>query len=172
MNLTEAESLARSLMRLHGVDSDWGFGWSRSRQKYGETRRTWRRGVFVQEIVLSKPLTEVASPDRMRNTILHEVAHALVGIDQGHNSVWRAKCLEIGGDGLATVASMTDVAKVAKYTYHCPVDDEVCAVSQRRHSTVGWQCRIHGAGLLRKHIIGGERVQDLDYVAEGGVLRP
>ncbi len=32
----------------------------------------------------------------IRNTILHEIAHVLVGYKNGHNLVWKKKALELG----------------------------------------------------------------------------
>jgi len=34
--------------------------------------------------------------EEIRNTILHEIAHALVGNENGHNLVWKKKALELG----------------------------------------------------------------------------
>jgi predicted SprT family Zn-dependent metalloprotease len=36
------------------------------------------------------------SADEIRDTILHEIAHALVGPGHGHDAVWKRKCVEIG----------------------------------------------------------------------------
>jgi hypothetical protein len=36
--------------------------------------------------------------DRLLNVILHEIAHALVGIKENHGPVWKAKALEIGAE--------------------------------------------------------------------------
>lgn len=33
------------------------------------------------------------------NTLLHEIAHAIVGCQHNHNTIWREKALEIGCDG-------------------------------------------------------------------------
>ena len=35
----------------------------------------------------------------LRNIILHEIAHILVGYDAAHGIVWKNKCIEIGGNG-------------------------------------------------------------------------
>jgi hypothetical protein len=32
----------------------------------------------------------------IRETLLHEIAHALAGAGHGHDAVWKQKCLEIG----------------------------------------------------------------------------
>lgn len=34
--------------------------------------------------------------DELIDTIRHEIAHLVVGINQGHNNVWKACCLRIG----------------------------------------------------------------------------
>ena len=52
-----------------------------------------------QEIGLSAPLTAVHPDEEVRDTILHEIAHALVGPRHGHDEVWRAMALRIGCSG-------------------------------------------------------------------------
>ncbi len=37
--------------------------------------------------------------EEVKDTILHEIAHALVGKAHHHDDVWRAKALEIGCSG-------------------------------------------------------------------------
>jgi len=39
------------------------------------------------------------SPSSMRDTVLHEIAHSLVGRRHGHNTTWRLVALEIGCSG-------------------------------------------------------------------------
>lgn len=34
--------------------------------------------------------------EEIKNTILHEIAHALVGCEHGHNKIWQQKAIEIG----------------------------------------------------------------------------
>lgn len=36
--------------------------------------------------------------NKVKNTILHEMAHALT-IGHNHDKVWKKKCIELGGDG-------------------------------------------------------------------------
>ncbi len=51
-----------------------------------------------KSIELSTNLVQINDVERVRLTILHEVAHALTE-GHGHDAVWKAKLLEIGGDG-------------------------------------------------------------------------
>ena len=46
-------------------------------------------------------------PDEVRDTILHEIAHALVGPGHGHDAVWKAKCVEVGAKPEAAAATPT-----------------------------------------------------------------
>lgn len=61
-------------------------------------RYRWSRLYNHKSIELSTKLVEINDENRVRLTILHEVAHALTE-GHGHDAVWRAKLLEIGGDG-------------------------------------------------------------------------
>jgi predicted SprT family Zn-dependent metalloprotease len=50
-------------------------------------------------ISLSYEFTKHVSDEEIRDTILHEIAHALVGKAHNHDEVWRAKALEMGCTG-------------------------------------------------------------------------
>ena len=41
----------------------------------------------------------LATPDEVKDTLLHEIAHALVGSQHQHNTTWRDKAIEIGCKG-------------------------------------------------------------------------
>lgn len=54
---------------------------------------------YNEKTIYINPMTfYVMTFQQVRNIILHEVAHALCP-DQGHNEVWKAKCIELGGTG-------------------------------------------------------------------------
>ena len=54
---------------------------------------------------------------KMRNTVLHELAHAIVGPKHNHDNVWKTMAVKIGCDGKTT--SCMDLPD-AKYTLECP----------------------------------------------------
>jgi len=95
MNTTDAKKLAIKLMDKHGLlDTGWHFQFDSAKRRFG----VCRYGTKV--IGLSLPLTLLNDEARVKNTILHEIAHALVGHAAGHGWVWQRKAMEIGCDGL------------------------------------------------------------------------
>jgi predicted SprT family Zn-dependent metalloprotease len=94
MLLSDAKTLATKLMNQHGlIEKGWSFQFDNARRRFGCCNYTFRR------ISLSKHLVDLNSEARVQNTILHEIAHALVGGGHGHDNVWKRKALEIGCDG-------------------------------------------------------------------------
>ena len=93
MEVTRALATGRRLLREHGLD-DWTIVADRAKTRAGVCRFGKR------QIGISAPLTTLHSEDEVLDTILHEIAHALVGPQHGHDAVWRAKAREIGCSGV------------------------------------------------------------------------
>ena len=64
-------------------EQGWRFVWDRSISRYGQCRHT------KKEIGISKKLTQINEISETEDTVLHELAHALVGSGHGHNAVWK-----------------------------------------------------------------------------------
>ena len=92
MDLRMALAMGRGLMEQHGLD-DWILVFDRAKTRAGACRPARR------EIALSAPLTRLHDEAEVRDTLLHEIAHALVGARHGHDAVWQAKALELGCSG-------------------------------------------------------------------------
>ncbi|GAA1173059.1 hypothetical protein GCM10009584_12590 [Ornithinimicrobium humiphilum] len=92
MDLALAARTARALMDEHGLH-DWTFAFDRARVRAGACHFADRR------ITVSRALAAVQEEAEVRETILHEIAHALVGPRHGHDQVWRAKARAIGATG-------------------------------------------------------------------------
>ncbi|WP_067779501.1 SprT-like domain-containing protein [Actinomyces vulturis] len=98
MDRVDVASMANDLLSQHGLH-DWAIQFDHARRRAGQTNYRYR---IIQ---LSGPLMDLYSVEEVRETILHEIAHALVGPDHGHDAVWRAKAKEIGSTGERTVSS-------------------------------------------------------------------
>ncbi|HEY9783951.1 MAG TPA: SprT-like domain-containing protein [Candidatus Obscuribacterales bacterium] len=89
MDLEHAFRLANELMKEHGL-TEWTFKLNRNRRSLGICKEGPRR------IELSSLYVMQNSSAHVRDTILHEIAHALVGVHHGHDSVWKQMCLRLG----------------------------------------------------------------------------
>lgn len=89
MNLTDARQAALDLLAAHGL-ADWSFAWNRRKRSLGLCRYAEKRIELSLHFVAANPLEPV------RETILHEIAHALAGEDAGHGPAWKAICRRIG----------------------------------------------------------------------------
>lgn len=98
MNKSAMMRMARELMDQHGLTEacGWELVTNRSRRNAGTAQ--------LGRITLSVPILVEgeATEEDVRNTILHEIAHCLVGPGHKHDAVWREKCIEIGGNGRET----------------------------------------------------------------------
>jgi predicted SprT family Zn-dependent metalloprotease len=92
MELHKAQTLAIELMKKHDL-FNWSFAFNNRKRSFGVCNYT-RKTIF-----LSKVLTPEITEDEARNTILHEIAHALVGSGHNHDYVWQRKAIEIGCSG-------------------------------------------------------------------------
>ena len=98
--LGEVEAIGDELLGLHkrfsGLRADWTFGFDLSPVRAGVCRYGERR------IDLSVSYCLQAALDDVADTILHEIAHAIVGKAHNHDAVWCAKAREIGCTGERT----------------------------------------------------------------------
>jgi predicted SprT family Zn-dependent metalloprotease len=91
MNLHEAKSLAIELMGQHGLlNQGWVFRFDRAVRRFGVCKYGYR------VISLSAPLVEANDLENVKDTILHEIAHAIAGPRAGHGYEWVKVCLQIG----------------------------------------------------------------------------
>lgn len=97
MELTEIERHARALMTYHGVGR-LTFGFNNTRTELGHCAYEYHNGVRIPvRIELSAWLTKHMTPEEIRDTVLHEIAHALCP-DKGHGPLWKAYARRIGAN--------------------------------------------------------------------------
>lgn len=97
ISLAEVQRLANSLLRKHKLKNGIGGGW-----RFGFDLAPSRAGVCNyrhKQISLSVTYCLEASREDVVDTVLHEIAHALVGPAHGHDAVWRAMAIRIGCSG-------------------------------------------------------------------------
>ena len=135
--MTEERQLRLELMTMrlmldHGL-SDWEFEWSRQKRTFGQC-------FAIRLITISTHLAEVNTDERVKRTVLHEIAHALVGVRHGHDRVWRAECLRIGGDGRRCYDSASTVRVAAPWRAVCHRCGEVVHRYRRPRANRVYYC--------------------------------
>jgi predicted SprT family Zn-dependent metalloprotease len=97
VDLRDAFALAEDLLEHHGL-TDWSVTYDGAKKRAGICR-------FGPRVLgLSAPLTTLHSEDEVRDTVLHEIAHALAGPQHGHDEVWRQIAVRIGSSGARCVS--------------------------------------------------------------------
>jgi hypothetical protein len=90
MNLELAEKMALGLIKRYGVNATFRF--NRCTRTFGYCIQ----GLYTR-IELSRPMTRINDIKQVKQTLLHEIAHAKAGQGQGHNDVWKKELIKIGG---------------------------------------------------------------------------
>lgn len=146
MTLQETRRLALDLMREHGLTFDgWTFEFDTARRRLGVCKH--RKKV----IGLSSYLLPYTKDEAIEDTILHEIAHALVGPKHGHDRVWQRQAIAIGCNGARCYDPKDDfhagateqLATQSKYTLECPNCGKKTAVHRRpkRSKACGKCCK-------------------------------
>ena len=117
VNLPDVLILARALMEEAGV-GDWELGFDRARRRAGQTDHARRR------LTLSRHLMLLYDEAQVRETILHEIAHARVGPQHGHDAVWAAEATRLGATGRRLVDAQAPRLR-GRWVGRCPEGHEV-----------------------------------------------
>jgi predicted SprT family Zn-dependent metalloprotease len=140
-------ALGRALLNAHGLTA-WEFGFNSNVRRAGVCFYPHRGE--PGRIELSVHFTQHNTDDEVRDTLLHEIAHALVGPGHGHDGVWKAKCRAIGAKPDACYGDEVEMPR-GRWRATCPG----CATEFDRHRRParpgGWHCRPCGptAGALK-----------------------
>lgn len=108
---SEAEQLATQLIAQYVPN--FMFQWARSVKCFGSCHRGKRL------ITLSGELTKRNSVEQVRDTILHEIAHALTP-GHHHDIVWREMCIRVGAKPERCYSSVTVEAVPSPWKAECP----------------------------------------------------
>lgn len=121
MDLATARKIATNAMEYHGL-SDWHLAWDRAVRRGGVCKYSRRTLSF------SIPILTHNDEESFTDTVLHEIAHALVGPGHGHDNVWKRKAREIG----ANPSRCMDTATVTPEAPWTGVHDG-CDITYPRH---------------------------------------
>lgn len=124
--------MAKSLMKQHDLD-DWKLKVDKAKTRSGCCNHT------EKHISLSVFYMASASDDEVKNTILHEIAHALAGPNEHHGDKWKAIALSIGCNGERCINRSFSTGR---FRYTCPCGKgDVCRHRRTRRKVVCVHCK-------------------------------
>jgi hypothetical protein len=115
--LHRVRTWAEALIRLH-LDDGWTFAFDAAKLRAGQCDYTRKR------ITVSRYLAARFDDDANHQTLLHEVAHALAGVDAGHGPAWKAIAHDLGYVGGTTHRGET-ATELAPWVGVCPAGHTV-----------------------------------------------
>ena len=146
----EAANLAVSLMDQHGLYvTGWHFEW--------DTRSTKRFGVcdYSERVIkLSEKLVRLNDEAQVRDTILHEIAHALVGQGHGHGHVWQRQAVAIGAKPERCYSATETQMPETKYVASCPNCKASRGFTRLGRSTITGQRKMACGPCCKRYAFG------------------
>lgn len=142
MRQTEARALARKMMDDHGL-TNWTLEFDNHKSRLGLCVYG-KKTISLSKFFLDK------GDDLFRDTVLHEIAHAMAGHTAGHGPEWKRICLNIGANPVReahVTIPESDYAWVGK----CPCGKGVKKNHRKPRDLSGWSCRFCGKGLDWTH---------------------
>ena len=137
MHPTNARMMARQMLDEQGLYG-WGFKINTNKRRLGVCKYIHRR-IEISKFHLDD------GEDAVKDTIAHEIAHAVVGRGHGHDHVWRSKAIELGSSGNRLGKPMEAVTY--KWQTVCPKCG-VIGVTHRRHCKKRFSCRRCSGGVF------------------------
>ena len=87
--LNGVAGMARRLMDAHGL-TGWTVAFGEARKRLGDCH-------FRHHVIrISRTHALEGSGEQIRDTVLHEIAHAIAGYEAGHGPLWKATARRIG----------------------------------------------------------------------------
>lgn len=138
MELFKTRQLAEQLMKEHNLEG-WNFRFDGAKKRFGQCSC---RGKII---TLSKHLVDINNEDDIKDTILHEIAHALVGPHCGHDLVWKSKARELGCSDDRCVDTDKINTIEGRFKYKCTHCGRITHYHRikRLHPACGRCCRLY-----------------------------
>jgi hypothetical protein len=137
----KVKDLANELMYKYNLlETGWRFYFNDNRSRLGVCKE------YQRSIELSIWHVNNSPFEAVKNTLLHEIAHAIVGCRHMHNNVWRSKAIEIGCNG----ERCGHMNAPSKYTGTCPNCGKIISANKRRNIACGNCCKRLNGGKYSK----------------------
>jgi predicted SprT family Zn-dependent metalloprotease len=115
MELEAAKQMALRLMGKHKlIAGGWTLQMGKAVRAFGSC--SWE----ARHITLSGPMIVLNDTAEVRDTILHEIAHALAGRKAGHGPMWKLMALAVGARPERCYTARTVRVPPGRWRFECP----------------------------------------------------
>lgn len=136
MLIPDLRKLAREQFDKHGLTSKgWVFDINDGKRRLGVCFYRTKRIEIASYYALHNSDTEVT------DTLMHEIAHALVGPGYGHGAVWRVKARELGATPKACNNNPDIITPIGPWQSRCTRCDILLSLHRRPKTLDGWICK-------------------------------
>ena len=155
MELKELEELAGRERMKHGLQ-DWTFGFATTKRRLGVCKYRTKRIEIAEFYALNNP------PEKVFDTLLHEIAHALAGPTARHGPVWKAVAVRIGATPRSCADANKTIVMPGDWQATCPTCQKVYHRYRRPKSLSRYRCKCPARSPLlfdfkgdpiRKHLL-------------------
>ena len=118
----------------------WSFRFDGSVRRFGCCKYTRK------EITLSAKLTELNNESDVRDTMLHEIAHALLSKAEGHGYLWKETVKKLGGKPERCYSGKDIKTPEKSFRGTCPGCQRTIERFKRMQIACGRCCKKHNGG--------------------------
>jgi predicted SprT family Zn-dependent metalloprotease len=147
MNAEQTADLARKLLDTHGLHF-WQFEFNRQKRSLGLCY--FPSPSYPGRISLSKHFIELNSHEKIRETLLHEIAHALSWERhryKGHGKIWKEIARQIG---CVPERCCNDTDLIMPEIVHHTIYTATCSLCSKLHDFFEERC----INFMRNHQLG------------------
>ena len=142
MNTDNLAKLVTDLFARHGLVG-WSFGLNRAKRQLGVCRYRTKR------IEMSAYYVKHNSDESIRDTLLHEIAHALAGHAAGHGPVWQAVAARIGAKPERCDTSPDTKLPPGAWKATCPECRNVATRIRRPKPGARYRCKCSPTAIVQ-----------------------
>jgi predicted SprT family Zn-dependent metalloprotease len=134
MDLKELEDLAGQELLKHNL-TGWTFAFANTKRRLGVCKYRAKRIEIAEYYASNSPRETVV------DTLLHEIAHAIVGPGVGHGPAWKVAAMRLGATPRACETTATAIIQPGDWQATCPACQKTFHRFKRPKSLTGYRCR-------------------------------
>ena len=147
MDLRELEAIAEREFLKHGLH-DWSFGWAKTKRRQGACKYQSKRIEIAEYYASHNP------PEKVLDTLLHEIAHALAGPKARHGPVGKAVAKKLGATPRACDTCDETVVMPGDWQATCEACNKTYHKYKRPQRLTGYRCRCVARKSLSCQFVG------------------